>query len=119
MLPKSAGAMPAMSQGENQVRAGHQLHHKPVIPQAEVLRAQEVNFQKVCRWLPLSSDAPDVGGGEPKRAMMTYWTLGSREMMGVEFPVNVEKILAGAYFLFAAVKVRDCHGGPDRAIVLY
>ena len=68
----------------------------------------------------VASDAPDLGGVEPKRAMMTYWALGSREMVGVEFLVNVDKIpTAGAYFLFAAVKVRDCHGGPGRAIVLY
>lgn len=40
-------------------------------------------------------------------------------MVGVEFLVNVGKIPADAYFLFAAVKVRDCHGGPGRAIVLY
>ncbi len=51
---------------------------------------------------------------------MTYWALGSREMVGVEFLANVDKIpTRGAYFLFAAVKVRDCHGGPGRAIVLY
>ncbi len=68
----------------------------------------------------VASDAPDLGGVEPKRALMTYWMLGSREMVGVEFLVNVDKIpAAGAYFLFAAVKVRDCHGGPGRAIVLY
>lgn len=68
----------------------------------------------------VASDAPDLGGVEPKRAVMTYWALGSREMVGVEFLVNVDKIpAAGAYFLFAAVKVRDCHGGPGRAIVLY
>jgi kynurenine formamidase len=68
----------------------------------------------------VSSDAPDLGGVDPKRAMMTYWALGSREMVGVEFLVNVDKIpVKGAYFMFAAVKVRDCHGGPGRAIVLY
>lgn len=68
----------------------------------------------------LASDAPDLGGVDPKRAQMTYWALGSREMVGVEFLVNVDKIPAkGAYFLFAALKVRDCHGGPGRAIVLY
>jgi kynurenine formamidase len=51
---------------------------------------------------------------------MTYWTLSSREMVGVEMLVNVDKIPAkGAYFLFAAVKVRNCHGGPGRAIVLH
>jgi kynurenine formamidase len=68
----------------------------------------------------IASDAPDLGGVEPKRALMTYWTLGSREVVGVELLVNADKIPArGAYFLFAAVKFRDCHGGPGRAIVLY
>ncbi|QDU24996.1 Kynurenine formamidase [Anatilimnocola aggregata] len=68
----------------------------------------------------VASDAPDLGGVDPRRALMTYWALGSREMVGVEFLVNVDKIPAkGAYFLFVAVKVRDCHGGPGRAIVLY
>ncbi len=68
----------------------------------------------------IGSDAPDLGGVDPRRALMTYWALGSREMIGVEFLVNVDKIPSpGAYFLFAAVKVRDCHGGPGRAIVLY
>jgi kynurenine formamidase len=65
-------------------------------------------------------DAPNLGGVDPGQALKTYWALGSREMVGVEFLVNVDKIPAnGAYFLFAAVKVRDCHGGPGRAIVLY
>lgn len=68
----------------------------------------------------VASDAPDLGGVEPKRALMTYWALGSNEMVGVEFLVNLENVPAqGAYFLFAAVKIRDCHGGPGRAIVLY
>ena len=67
----------------------------------------------------VATDAPDLGGVDPKRALMTYWALGSREMVGVEFLNNVGKIPDGAYFLFAAVKVRDCHGGPGRAIALY
>ena len=68
----------------------------------------------------VASDAPDLGGVDPRQALMTYWALGSREMVGVEFLVNVDKIpVQGAYFLFAAVKVRDCHGGPGRAIVLW
>lgn len=51
---------------------------------------------------------------------MTYWALASRKMVGVEFLVNIDKIPAqGAYFMFAAVKVRNCNGGPGRAIVLY
>lgn len=68
----------------------------------------------------VATDAPDLGGVDPRRALMTYWALGSREMVGVEMLVNVDKIPAkGAYFLFAAVKVSNCHGGPGRAIVLY
>jgi kynurenine formamidase len=68
----------------------------------------------------VATDAPDLGGVDPKRALMTYWTLGGQEMVGVEFLMNVGKIPAkNAYFLFAAVKVRDCHGGPGRAIVLH
>jgi kynurenine formamidase len=68
----------------------------------------------------VASDAPDLGGVDPRRALMTYWALGSREMVGVEFLVNVDKIpSSGGYFLFAAVKIRNCHGGPGRAIVLY
>jgi len=50
---------------------------------------------------------------------MTYWALGSREMVGVEFLHNVGTTPDGGYFLFAPVKIRDCHGGPGRAIVLY
>ena len=67
----------------------------------------------------VASDAPDLGGVDPRRALMTYWALGSRDMVGVEFLVNVDEIPKDAYFLFAAVKLRDCHGGPGRAIVLY
>jgi len=69
----------------------------------------------------VATDAPDLGGVDPRRAAMTYWALGSREMVGVEFLHNVGAIPAGGnpYFLFAAVKVRNCHGGPGRAIVLY
>ena len=67
----------------------------------------------------LATDAPDLGGVNPKRALMTYWTLGSNQMVGVEFLTNVGRIPDKAYFLFAAVKIRDCHGGPGRAVVLY
>lgn len=66
----------------------------------------------------VATDAPDLGGVNPRQALMTYWALGSREMVGVEFLHNVGKLTAGGYFLFAALKVRDCHGGPGRAIVL-
>jgi len=69
----------------------------------------------------VATDAPDLGGVDARSALMTYWALGSREMVGVEFLHNVGSIPLNkeAYFLFAAVKIRDCHGGPGRAIVLW
>jgi kynurenine formamidase len=73
----------------------------------------------------VATDAPDLGGVNPKTALMTYWALGSREMVGIEFLYQVGKIPvvgpgpSGGYFLFAPLKIRDCHGGPGRAIVLY
>lgn len=67
----------------------------------------------------VATDAPDLGGVNPQRALMTYWALGSREMVGVEFLHNLGKVPQGGYFLFAALKIRDCHGGPGRAIVLF
>lgn len=69
----------------------------------------------------VATDAPDLGGVDPKRALMTYWALGSREMVGIEFLHNTQSIPSDSspYFLFAPVKIRDCHGGPGRAIVLY
>jgi len=54
-----------------------------------------------------------------RRALWTYWALGGKGMAGVEFLTNVGNLPEGAYFLFAAVKVRGCHGGPGRAIALY
>ncbi|MEX2188497.1 MAG: cyclase family protein [Pirellulales bacterium] len=69
----------------------------------------------------VATDAPDLGGVDPRRALLTYWALGSHDMVGVEFLYNVGAIPRdkNAYFLFAAVKIRDCHGGPGRVIVLY
>lgn len=67
----------------------------------------------------VATDGPTLGGVEPKRALMTYWALGSKGMVGVEFLTAVGKLPKEAYFLFAPVKVRGCHGGPGRAIALY
>ncbi len=67
----------------------------------------------------VATDAPDLGGVDPRNALMTYWALGSNEMVGVEFLHHVGDIPEDAYFLFAAIKIEDCHGGPGRAIVLY
>ena len=40
-------------------------------------------------------------------------------MAGVEYPTNLDRLPKGAYFLFAAMKIRGCHGGPGRALALY
>jgi len=50
---------------------------------------------------------------------MTYWAFGSNKMVGVEVLTNVSKVSGNSYFVFAAVKVRDCHGGRGRAMVLH
>ena len=63
--------------------------------------------------------APSLGGAEPGRALMTYWALCGKGMVGIEYLTNVGQVPQGAYFLFAAVKIRGCHGGPGRAIVLH
>ena len=67
----------------------------------------------------IATDAPDLGGVDPRRATMTYWSLCSNDMVGVEFLQNVGKIPERAYFLFAATRIRDSHASPGRAIVLW
>jgi kynurenine formamidase len=67
----------------------------------------------------VATDGPSLGGTEPKRALWTYWALGSKGLVGVEYLTNVGNLPEGAYFLFAAGKIRGCHGGPGRAIALY
>ena len=37
----------------------------------------------------VATDAPTLGGVEPKRALMTYWALGGKGMAGVEYLTNV------------------------------
>jgi kynurenine formamidase len=67
----------------------------------------------------VGTDAPTLGGVEEKRALWTYWLLGSKGMVGVEYLTNLSALPKDAYFIFAAVKIKDCHGGPGRAIALY
>jgi kynurenine formamidase len=67
----------------------------------------------------VGTDAPTLGGAEPKRALMTYWALGSKNVVGIEFLTNLDKLPKDGYFLFAAPKIKECHGGPGRAIGLY
>jgi kynurenine formamidase len=67
----------------------------------------------------VATDGPTLGGAEPKRALFTYWALGGSGLVGVEYLTNLDRLSEGAYFLFAALKVRGCHGGPGRALALY
>ena len=66
-----------------------------------------------------SIDAPALRGVEPRRALMTYWVLGSKGMGGIEYLTNFEQLPGKAYLLFAPIKIRDAHGAPGRAIALY
>ena len=67
----------------------------------------------------IATDAPDLGGVDPRRALMTYWALGGHDMVGVEFLNKVGSIPGNAYFLFASTRIRDGHASPGRAIVLH
>ena len=64
----------------------------------------------------VGTDAPTLGGVNESRALPMYWALGTKGMVGVEFLTNLGALRSGQYFVFAPVKVRDCHGGPGRAI---
>jgi len=67
----------------------------------------------------VATDAPDLGGVDPRRALMTYWAMGSADMVGIEFLNNVGNVPEKSYFLFAPVRIRDAHASPGRAIVLH
>jgi isatin hydrolase len=67
----------------------------------------------------VATDGPTLGGVDPKRALMTYWALGSQEMVAVEFLTGVGRLPSEAYFIFAPIKIRGCHGGPGRGIALF
>lgn len=66
----------------------------------------------------VATDAPDLGGVDARRALMTYWALGSKDMVGIEFLHNVAAMTPDAYFLFAAIRIRDAHAAPGRAIAI-
>jgi kynurenine formamidase len=67
----------------------------------------------------VATDGPTLGGVDAKRALWTYWLLGSRGMVGIEYLKNVAAVPEHGYFLFAPLKIDDCHGGPGRAIVFF
>jgi kynurenine formamidase len=67
----------------------------------------------------VATDGPTLGGANPEKALKVYWALGTKEMVAVEYLTGVGKLGEKAYFLFAAPKIRGCHGGVGRAIALY
>jgi len=67
----------------------------------------------------VATDGPALGGTDPRRALFTYWALAGSSMVGVEFLIGVGQIPDEAYFVFAPVKIRDCHGGPGRALAFH
>ncbi|MCI0378249.1 MAG: cyclase family protein [Gemmataceae bacterium] len=66
----------------------------------------------------VATDAPSLGGVDAKRALWTYWMLGTKGIAGVEFLTGISQVQGPAFFLFAPVYIRDCHGGPGRAIAV-
>jgi len=42
------------------------------------------------------TDGPTLRGVNPRNALMSYWELGSKGMVGVEFLTNVGKLPAKA-----------------------
>jgi len=115
-------------------RSGHVDRHLKPLPEGLACMADPLNGKSE-GWPALGPDAvvylaekgircvgtdgPTLGGVDERRALMTYWALGSRGMVGVEFLTNLDRLPAGAYFLFAPVKIQGCHGGPGRAVALY
>jgi kynurenine formamidase len=67
----------------------------------------------------VATDGPSLGGVDPKQALFTYWALATKGVVGVEFLTGVGQVPQDAYFVFAAVKIRDCHGAPGRALAFY
>ena len=67
----------------------------------------------------VGTDSPTLGGVDEKQALLTYWSLGSHDMIGVEFLTNLGALPDKAFFLFAPVKIQGGHSAPGRAIGLY
>jgi kynurenine formamidase len=56
---------------------------------------------------------------EPRRALMTYWALGSEGMAGIEYLTNLGQLSQKAYLVFGAIKIQGVHGAPGRALAFY
>jgi kynurenine formamidase len=115
-------------------RSGHSDRHCKPFPEGEACMADPLNGKSEGWPAPapetilhlakkgircVATDGPSLGGTDPKHALMTYWALGSQGMAGVEYLTNLASVPDRAWFLFAPVKIKGCHGGPGRALVLY
>ena len=113
---------------------GHSERHFKPFPEGEACLADPLNGKSegwaapgpaVIAYLAeqgircVATDGPTLGGVDAKRALMTYWLLGSKGMLGVEYLASVGKLPEKAFFIFAPVKIQGCHGGPGRAIALF
>ncbi|MGV2333491.1 MAG UNVERIFIED_CONTAM: cyclase family protein [Planctomycetaceae bacterium] len=67
----------------------------------------------------IATDAPDLGGVDPRSACMTYWMLGKRDLVGVEFLQQLDKVRPQSVFLFAAIRIEGGHAAPGRAIAVW
>lgn len=67
----------------------------------------------------IATDAPDLGGVDPRSACMTYWMLGKRDLVGVEFLQQLDKVRPKSVFLFAAIRIEGGHAAPGRAIAVW
>lgn len=67
----------------------------------------------------VATDAPDLGGVDPRAAAQLYWTLASQEMVGIEFLSTPDRIPENSYFTFASIKINAAHSAPGRAILWY
>lgn len=67
----------------------------------------------------VATDGPTLGGANSKRALMTYWALGTKGMVALEFLTNLRELPSPAYLLFATPKIKGGHGGVGRALALF
>lgn len=67
----------------------------------------------------VGTDAPTLGGTDPRQALEVYWYAASHGMWPVEFLTQVERLSGKhAFFLFAPIKLRDSVGGYGRALAV-
>jgi len=67
----------------------------------------------------IATDAPDLGGVDPRAACMTYWMLGKQDLAGVEFLQQLDQIRPQSTFLFASIRIEGGHAAPGRAIAVW